>query len=85
MLKLSKSKEYYEKICLELNIRQEETCMIGDNTTYDIFPADLAGLNTIFLNRYITSKDEKERLPSKTIICDSYEQVLERLSQMNKI
>lgn len=45
-----KTKEIYEKICKELNIKPNEMLHIGDNKIMDIENAKQAGVNTILFN-----------------------------------
>lgn len=45
-----KTKEIYEKICKELNIKPNEMLHIGDNKIMDIENAKQAGINTILFN-----------------------------------
>ena len=42
-----KTKEIYEKVCEELNVKPKEILHIGDNRLMDIDNAKLAGINTI--------------------------------------
>ncbi len=76
---LSKSKEYYEKICLAIQANPQTTTMIGDTIDHDILPAQVAGLQTIYLSRYLLSEYQKDLLPKDTGICSTYQEVLSLL------
>ncbi|MCA9477978.1 MAG: HAD family hydrolase [Nanoarchaeota archaeon] len=77
---LNKSIAFYQKICDDLNQEPKQCIMIGDNIDADILPADKVGLSTILLSRFLLADQEKDLLPSKTRVCQTYEEVLEAIS-----
>jgi FMN phosphatase YigB (HAD superfamily) len=74
-----KSLAYYKALQELFHCNPKDTCMIGDSIHYDIIPADDAGFQTILLARYHLTEEDKNKLPKKTILCNSYNETLEKI------
>lgn len=81
-LGVSKSRLFYERICEEMILLPREAVMIGDNIEFDVLPANVIGMNTIFLSRYLLTDYEKDQLPPSTRVCATYDQVLDELNKL---